>query len=385
MKAAIFKTIGQPLAIEDIPEPAPGAGEVLVRVLAAPVLAYAQEVFTGQRHYPLLLPLAPGCGAVGFVEKVGPDATRLKPGQLVFCDPTVRSRDDAISPDIMLQGWTAPGEGAKKLQAYFRNGSFAEKMLLPLENAFSLEHVRSIDPAKLTWLNTLLVPYGGLLAASLQPGQVVMVNGATGHFGSAAVAVAVAMGAARVVAPGRNEQALKALVRQFGSRVRPVLLSEDEATSSNRFRGATEGSSITYSAYSLSEDEAINRERFMEAAEGPIDCLLDLLGPIHDAAPTRRGIMSVRPGGTVVLMGGVQATLDIPYNYVMRNNLIIRGQWMCPRHAPSLLVELISSGLLNLELFSVRTFPLEQVNQAVQYAHDHGGAFHLTVLTPASI
>ncbi len=385
MKAAILKTIGQPLAIEDIPEPVPGAGEVLVRVLAAPVLAYTQEVFTGQRHYPLLLPLAPGCGAVGIVEKTGPDATRLKPGQLVLCDPTVRSRDDALSPDIMLQGWVASGEGPQKLQAHFRNGPFAEKMLVPLENAFSLEHVRSVDPAKLVWLVTLLVSYGGLLAAGLQPGQVIMVNGATGHFGSAAVAVAVAMSAARVVAPGRNEQALKALVRQFGSRVRPVLLSENEATNSNRFREATEGSFTTYSAYSLSGDEAISRKRFMEAAEGPIDCLLDLLGPIHDATPTRRGIMAVRPGGTAVLMGGVQAALDIPYNYVMRNNLVIRGQWMCPRSAPPLLVELISSGLLSLEPFSVHTFPLEQVNQAVQHAHDHGGAFQLTVLKPASI
>jgi alcohol dehydrogenase len=385
MKAAILKTIGQPLTIEDIPEPEPGAGEVLVRVLAAPVLAYAQEVFTGQRHYPLLLPLAPGCGAVGIVEKTGPDATRLKHGQLVFCDPTVRSRDDALTPDIMLQGWTAPGKGAQKLQAHFRHGPFAEKMLLPLENAFSLEHVRSVDPAKLTWLNTLLVPYGGLLAAGLQPGQVIMVNGATGHFGSAAVAVALAMGAARVIAPGRNEQALSALVRQFGSRVRPVLLTADEATDSNRFREATEGSSIKYSAYSLSEAEAIHRKRFMEAAEGPIDCLLDLLGPVHDAAPTRRGILAVRSGGTAVLMGGVQAALDIPYNYIMRNNLVIRGQWMCPRHAPSLLVELISSGLLNLEPFSVHTFPLEQVNQAVQYAHDHGGAFRLTVLKPTAV
>ncbi len=385
MKAAMLKTIGQPLTIEDIPEPVPGAGEVLVRVLAAPVLSYAQEVFTGQRHYPLLLPLAPGCGAVGLVEKIGPDATRLKPGQLVFCDPTVRSRDDALSPDIMLQGWLASGEGPQKLQAYFRNGSFAEKMLVPLENAFSLEHVRSIDPAKLTWLNTLLVPYSGFLAAGLQPGQVVLVNGATGHFGSAAVAVAVAMGAACVVASGRNEQALHALVHRFGSRVRPVLLSTDEAADRNRLREATKDSSITYSAYALSEEEAMNRKRLMEAAEGPIDCLLDILGPIHDSAPTRRAIMTVRPGGTAVLMGGVQADLDIPYNYIMRNNLVLRGQWMCPRSAPPLLTALIHSGLLTLEPFSVSTFPLEQVNQAVQYAHDHGGAFQLTVLEPSSL
>ncbi len=56
MKAAILKALGQPLLLEDIPEPVPGAGEVLVRVLAAPVGTYAQEVFRGKRPYPLVLP-----------------------------------------------------------------------------------------------------------------------------------------------------------------------------------------------------------------------------------------------------------------------------------------------------------------------------------------
>ena len=38
MKAAILKAFGQPLTIEDIPEPVPGAGEALVRVLVTPAL-----------------------------------------------------------------------------------------------------------------------------------------------------------------------------------------------------------------------------------------------------------------------------------------------------------------------------------------------------------
>ncbi len=356
MKAAILKAKGQPLIIEEVADPVPGAGEVVVRVLAAPVLAYAQEVFSGERDYPLLLPLAPGVGAIGVVEKTGPDATRLAPNQLVFCDPTVRSRDDAVSPDIMLQGWIAPGEGAKKLQSHFRHGAFAERMLLPLENAIALERLRSFDPAKLAWLVTMLVPYGGLLAAGVQAGQTVLVTGATGHFGSAGVVVALAMGAAQVIAPGRNEHMLNTLVRLFGSRVRPVLLSE--------------------------QDEAFYSKRFREAADGPIDCFLDMLGPMSNTTVTRSGIMAIRPGGTAVLMGGIDVALDIPYKYMMRNNLVIRGQYTCPRHAPLLLAELIRSGLLNLDPFAVQTFPLEQVNQAVRYAHEHGGAFQLTVLTP---
>jgi alcohol dehydrogenase len=47
-----------------------------------------------------------------------------------------------------------------------------------------------------------------------------------------------------------------------------------------------------------------------------------------------------------------------------------------------LLARLYRAGLLRLEAFSTRVFPLKEVNQAIQYAHDHGGAFHLTVLTP---
>jgi alcohol dehydrogenase len=355
MKAAILKAFGQPLTIEDIPEPVPGAGEVLVRVLATPVLAYTQEVFSGERVYELMLPLVPGCGAVGVVEKTGPDATRLKPGQLVFCDPTVRSRDDYISPDIMLQGWSARGEGAKVLQAHFRNGAFAEKMLVPLENAIDLGQMDSLDPVKLTWLTSLLVPYGGWLAANLQPGQVAMVGGATGHFGSAGVAVAIAMGAEKVVALGRNQKMLDALVEQFGERVRPV---------------------------QLSDDEAINSRRIVQAANGPIDCFLDLLGRIRDTTPVRRGIMALRRGGTAVLMGGVAADVAIPYNYVMQNNLVIRGQYVCPRQAPFLLAGLLRAGLLRLDAFSTHTFPLADVEQAIQYAHDHGGAFHLTALIP---
>ncbi len=356
MKAAILKALGQPLLLEDIPEPVPGAGEVLVRVLAAPVGTYAQEVFSGKRPYPLVLPLAPGCGAIGVVERTGPDTTRLKPGQLVFCDPMVRPRDDSTSPaNSMLQGWIARGEGPQKLQTYFRNGPFAEKMLIPLENAAPLDHMDGMDPVKLTWLVALLVPYGGLLAANVQPGQIVMVNGATGSFGGAAVAVALAMGVERVVAPGRNKDRLDVLVNYFGERVRPVLLSDDEAS---------------------------NRKRIVQAAEGPIDCMLDILGQTQDAVPTRRGILAVRPNGTAVLMGGVNADIEIPYGHAMHNNIVIRGQYMYPQHAPLLLAGLIRAGLLRLDVLSTRVFPLEEVNSAIRYAHDHGSAFQLTVLTP---
>ena len=63
-------------------------------------------------------------------------------------------------------------------------------------------------------------------------------------------------------------------------------------------------------------------------------------------------------------MGGVNADIEIPYWYVMHNNIVIRGQYMYPQHAPSLLAGLIRAGLLRLDVLSAHTFPLEEVNQA---------------------
>ena len=102
MKAAILKALSEPLAINQMPDPAIGTGEVVVDVAAAPVLSYTNEVFSGERQYPIDLPMVPGCGAIGRLRASGPDATHLKPGDWVFCDPTVRSRVDALMPERIL-------------------------------------------------------------------------------------------------------------------------------------------------------------------------------------------------------------------------------------------------------------------------------------------
>jgi alcohol dehydrogenase len=98
MKAAILKAFGSPLAIETMPDPVLGTGEVIVDVAASRVLAYANEVLSGARKYLLELPVVPGPGAIGRVRATGPDATHLAVGDWVYCDPTVRSRDNALSP-----------------------------------------------------------------------------------------------------------------------------------------------------------------------------------------------------------------------------------------------------------------------------------------------
>jgi alcohol dehydrogenase len=359
MKAVVFERIGAPLVLRDVPAPVLGTGEVIVDVVAARVLSYAGEVFDGRRSYPFDLPAVPGPGSIGRVRAIGNDSTRLKVGDWVFCDPTIRARDDALTPDIMLQGLIAPGPGPQRLRAWVGDGGWAEQVRVPTENATRLGPV---DPDKaLQWcaLGTLLVPFGGLLAADLRAGETLLVHGATGSFGSAGVAVALAMGAGCVVAPGRNRAALADLASRFGDRVRTVVLSGDATL-----------------------DQAAMRA----AAPGPVDCVLDLMPPSAPASAVRAAVMTVRPGGRAVLMGGVGMEggedLPLPYPWFMRNDITVRGKWMYPRRAPGRLIALIRAGLLDLAHFRAVDFPLEQAEKAVAHAAENAGPFRMTLLRP---
>jgi alcohol dehydrogenase len=355
MKAVLLKAVGQPLEIVELPDPQAGPGEAVIEVAAARVLSYMREIVSGARVYPMQLPAVPGAGAVGRIRALGPDATRLKVGDWVLCDPTLRSRDDALTPDIALQGLIARGPGGAILQRRFRHGSFAELMLAPLENLHPLGEVAPEEAPRWLGAGTMLVPYGGLLAIDFRPGETLVVSGATGNFGGAAVMLALGLGAAGVVALGRNPEPLAALERRFGPRVRGVALSGDEARDVAAIRAA---------------------------APGPIDAALDILPPGASPAPTRAAALSLREFGRLALMGGQQGEIALPYGWLMSNSITLRGQFMYPRHANASLIALARAGQVDLGAFAITAFPLGQIDAALDHAAAHAGAFRTTVLRP---
>ena len=359
MKAAVLKAFGSPLVVEEAPAPVLGTGEVIVDMVAAGVLAYAGEVYSGKRQYLLETPVIPGSSGVGRIRAVGPDATKLKVGDWVVCDATVRSRDDVLSPDITLQGLSAGSEGGLKLQRFHHDGSYAEQLRTPTENVFRIGDIDPADAPHWCGLGTLLVPYGGLLSIDFSAGETLVVNGATGKFGGAAVELALAMGAAWVIATGRNASVLEELKRRFGARVIPVVMSGDET---------------------------VDHAAIRQAAPGPIDCVFDILPPAANQTQVRAAALTVRPGGRVSLMGGVGMQggddLALPYRWLMRNNITLRGQWMYPPHAVVRMIAMVRSGLIELKTRDVRTFPLEEINAAVEHAAMNAGPFQMTVLLP---
>ncbi|NTS63786.1 alcohol dehydrogenase catalytic domain-containing protein [Sphingomonas sp. HHU CXW] len=359
MRAAVLNAFGETLHVEDVADPVIGTGEVVVDVVAAPVLSYTAEVMSGARGYLLPTPVVPGAGAIGRVRRVGPDATRLQVGDWVLCDPTVRSRDGGVTPDITLQGASARGAGGQLLQRYHRNGSFAEQMRLPTENAAPIGDIEPDEAGRWCAATTLLVAYGGLLAMEFRAGETLLVSGATGNFGSATVALALGMGARCVVAPGRNTRVLGDLRQRFGERLVPVVLTGDRAADTAAMQAA---------------------------APAGIDAVQDFLPPSAEAGVARAAIMTLRQGGRAVLMGGVGMMggeeLSLPYPWIMRNLITVRGQWMYDTAAIPGLIGLIRAGLVNLDHWAVSGFPLEQANEAVAHAAANAGPFRQTVLLP---
>jgi len=358
MKAAVLNAFGAPLDIQTLPDPVLGTGEVIVDVAAAGVTSYAANVFSGSRSYLLEPPVVPGPGGVGRVRATGPDSTKLRIGDWVFVDSTIRSRDNVAGPEQILLGWTYRTPAALPLHRYYHHGAFAEQMLVPTENATPIGDIEAADAGRWTALGRLLVPFGGLLAGDLRAGETLVVNGATGGFGGAGVAVALAMGAGRVVATGRNARTLDDLARRFGPRVRTV-----------QFTGV----------------EADDRRLIAEAADGPVDMVLDFLPREASAAQVRAAALAVRLGGRVILMGGLRGAegdLGLNYNWLMHNETTVRGVWMYPKDAIPKMVRMVRAGLVDLAQFQVTEFGLDDANAAVAHAAANAGPRQLTALRP---
>src|SRR5271156_103266 len=170
MHAALVEDFKSPPRFREIPPPVPNQGEVLLRVRAAALSNLVRGQANGQ-HYSssTTLPFTPGNDGVGVAE----DGARV-----YFIAP----------------------------RAPF--GSMAEYTVV--SRAMTIPLAADLDDAVAAALgNPGLATWGSLLGrAKLQPGEVVMINGATGIAGKQAVQVAKYLGASKIIATGRNEESL---------------------------------------------------------------------------------------------------------------------------------------------------------------------------------
>jgi alcohol dehydrogenase len=333
MKAWRIDRLGGTLRFEDAPIPEPRPGGVVIRAEASALMSYLKAYVEGR--VPIYSPpdglFTPGGNAIGIVHAVGREVYHVKVGQQVVASSHIVANENAPEPAQFLLGITA-GPAGKSLQADWRHGTLAEYALVPKSCVTPIDGLGALSAAELSVLPRFAVPYGGLLRGRLAPGETIVVTGATGAYGSAAVLLSLALGAGRVVAAGRNRRALEALARLGGPRVTTVALSGDVEADAKALRAAAgAGSHMAF----------------------------DIVGGAQDPNATLAALKSLRRGGRLVLMGSMAVPLPIPYLDVMLNNFEIIGQFMYPQDTFMRLVELARAGLLDLRAIRARSFPLD--------------------------
>jgi len=185
MKAVVCKAFGPPesLVIDEIPAPKPGAGEVVVAVKAASVNFPDVLIIQNKYQFKPPLPFSPGSELSGVVKEIGPDVKNVKPGDRVI--------------------------------AFTTFGAFAEEVkteavrLLPMPQGMDYASGASFI---LTYGTT---DHALRDRAQLQAGETLLVLGAAGGVGVAAIEIGKALGA-RVIACASSDEKL-AVCREHGA------------------------------------------------------------------------------------------------------------------------------------------------------------------------
>ena len=180
MKALVVKQFGAPetLVIEERPTPVPGAGEVLVDVHAAGVNFPDLMVIAGTYQNLPPLPFIPGKECAGVVTDVGPGVTLVKPGDRVM---------------VLIE-----------------HGAFAEQVVAKQVNCLAIPDAMSFPEAAAMGLSYMTAYFALVERAQLKPGETVLVTGAAGGVGLAAVQIAKALGAEVLAAVDSPEKAAMA-------------------------------------------------------------------------------------------------------------------------------------------------------------------------------
>jgi alcohol dehydrogenase len=346
MKAWQLDRLGGELRFNNVRTPEPRPGSVLVRIEASALMSYLKAYVEGRLpvYNPPPGPFTIGTNGVGVVEAVGRDVWHLKPGQRVVLSSHFVAPENVEDPAQVLIGLTSSADAAPVL-ADWPDGTLAEYALMPAVAVTPAEGLDKLDATDLVTIGRCIIPFGGLLRGRLAAGETLVVNGATGAYGTAAVLVAVAMGAARVIAAGRNKEALEAVVRAGGPRVAAVKL-----------------------AGNAQKDAGLLRE----ATGGGAHMAFDMVGHARDPNSTLSALHSLRRGGRLVLMGSMTTDLPLPYTAVMLNSWEILGQFMYPASAYQRLLDLLRSGLLDISPIRPRVYPLASLPEAMEAASTAG-------------
>ncbi|QFZ85166.1 alcohol dehydrogenase catalytic domain-containing protein [Variovorax paradoxus] len=364
MRAARLHTIGGRFQIDQVPIPEVRELDVLVEVKAAGVVPNLRNVVT---HFPTWFPYLPlpklpaiyGLDSAGVVKAVGSRVrTGVKPGDRVYVNPGLscgtcpacRNDDPVNCTSYTFMGYFGFGPGSQKIYEDYPYGGFGEYLTAPASSLVTLpQSVSFEEAARFGYIGT---GYSGLRKARLQAGQTVLVDGGTGTLGVGTVISALAMGASKVFATGRNKLLLEKLKAIDPKRIHTIALGDGPASAA-----------------------------VMKATDDlGVDVVMQALGPSAPASAVVDSIHALKRGGVMVNIGGVSETLPIdPIPMMTQQKSFVGSCWFTTKEGQTM-ADLADAGLLNLGVFEHERFGLDSVNEALDAVEQRTGGFSNVVV-----
>jgi L-iditol 2-dehydrogenase len=309
------------LEIADLPNPAPGQGEVLVSVAACGICGsdvHGYDGSSGRRIPPIVM----GHEAAGTIAALGAGVSGFAVGDRVTFDSTIfcgvcnncRRGDVNLCDHREVLGVSCA--------EFRRPGAFAEYVAVPSRILYRLPENLSFHEAAM--LEAVSVALHGVSLAQISKGSTALVVGA-GMIGLLTLQALRAAGCSRVFVADLDSTRLK-LAQEVGATA--VLSAEKDVV-----------------------------EQVLRLTGGiGVDVVIEAVGR---SETVKASIESVRKGGSVVLVGNISPEVTLPLQKVVTRQIRLQGSCASAGEYPRA-IELLASGAIQVQPFITAVAPLEE-------------------------
>ena len=327
MRAVRFHGLGQPLSVEEVPDPSPGPHEAVVRVEACGVCASDLHFIHGELPLPVPTPLTLGHEPSGVIAAVGTEVPVWREGARV----AMFAGRSCMQCDSCAAGLIEDCRNPEVMGAHY-DGAWAEYVVVPWYALTELPDGMPFEHGAIA-CDAVSTPFAALVdRGGLRPGERVGLWG-IGGLGTHAVQIARLAGASFIVAVDPLEAA-RDRARALGADL--ALDPADDVP--NAIREATDGRGL--------------------------DLAADLIGK---TAALRQATMSMARGGRVVLVGQSLEPADPgPIVVLSFLGVGVLGHLGYRKQHLQAVLSLMASGRLDVSGSVSGTYPLDRAGEAVE-------------------
>lgn len=334
MKALLLDAPGS-LVMEDLDEPVPAAGELLIRVAACGICGsdvHGYDGSSGRRIPPLVM----GHEAAGVVAACGAGSHRFAVGERVTFDSTVYCGECFFCRRGEINLCDRREVVGVSCQEFRRNGAFAELVVVPERIVHRLPD--SMEFADAAMLEAVAVALHAVHLTPMAPDSTVLVIGA-GMIGLLIAQSLAATGCRKILIADVDESRLK-LARNLGTEPAIQTLLASGAELVKAVQAVTEGRGA--------------------------DAVLEAVGRDETVATA---IDAVKKGGTVTLVGNITPTVTLPLQKVVSRQIRLQGSCASSGEYPEA-IALVSEGRIRVKPLITAVATLE--DGAEWFARLHG-------------